>query len=99
MANDEEALEKVNKMEYLTNAALKEKETQLQHMDKVLDKARKHLNNLDKVKGTWLRLKEFSKEAVAAVSEAKDEAKEWAQISKTTHSKVPRNKRKAAQTP
>ncbi|CAL1166958.1 unnamed protein product, partial [Cladocopium goreaui] len=71
--NYEEALEKVKGMQYLTKPAFKEKETQLSKLETALGKVKKQLAKGDK--GKVNITKDLLKEAVATMSEAKEEAK------------------------
>ena len=85
-ANYEEALNKVRKCGYLTKAALKEKEASLSDLGAALKTVKNHLakgedNKLD-------RLKQVVLDAVKALKDAKEEAKELVQISMRTHSKA-----------
>jgi hypothetical protein len=86
--NYEEALEKVKGMQYLTKPAFKEKETQLSKLETALGKVKKQLAKGDK--GKVNITKDLLKEAVATMSEAKEEAKELVQISMKTQSKSSR---------
>eukprot|EP00435_Cladocopium_sp_Y103_P061908 s443_g23.t1 len=85
MTNYEEALEKVKNLQYLTKPALKEKEAQLPKLEATLGKVKKQLAKGDK--GKINITKDLLKEAVATMSEAKEEAKELVQISMKTNSK------------
>ena len=85
-SNYEEALEKVKKCGYLTKGALKEKEASLAALNAAMKTVKNHLakgedNNLD-------RVKKVVEDAVAALKEAKEEAKELVQISMRTQSKA-----------
>ena len=88
MTNSEEALEKVKGMQYLTKPAFKEKEAQLSKLETTLGKVKKQLAKGDK--GKVNTTKDLLKEAVATISEAKEEAKELVQISMKTQSKSSR---------
>ena len=83
--NYEEALEKVKGMQYLTKPAFKEKQAQLSKLESTLGKAKKQLAKGDK--GKVNISKDLLKEAVATMSEAKEEAKELVQIIMKTQSK------------
>ena len=88
MANYEEALEKVKAMKYLSKPALKDKEAQLSKLEATLGKVKTQLGKGDK--GKVSITKDVLKEAVATMSEAKEEAKELVQISMKTQSKSSR---------
>ena len=88
MTNYEEALEKVKGMQYLTKPAFKEKEAQLSKLETTLGKVKKQLAKGDK--GKVNTTKDLLKEAVATISEAKEEAKELVQISMKPQSKSSR---------
>ena len=70
MTNYEEALEKVKGMKYLTKPAFKEKEAQLAKLEATLGKVKKQLAKGDK--GKVSITKDVLKEAVATISEAKE---------------------------
>ena len=82
MTNYEEALGKVKGMQYL------EKEAQLSKLETTLGKVKKQLATGDK--GKVNTTKDLLKEAVATISDAKEEAKELVQISMKTQSKSSR---------
>ena len=88
LTNYEEALEKVKGMQYLTKPAFKAKEAQLSKLEAALGKVKKQLAKGDK--GKVNITKDLLKEAVATMSEAKEEAKELVQISMKTQSKSSR---------
>ena len=88
MTNYEEALEKVKGMTYLTKPAFREKEAQLAKLEATLGKVKKQLAKGDK--GKVSITKDVLKEAVATISEAKEEAKELVQIIMKTQSKSSR---------
>lgn len=84
ITNYEEALEKVKAMQYLTKQALKDKQAHLASLEETLAKVKKQLARGDK--GKLQAIKDMLKEAVAAIQEAKDEAKELVQICMRTKS-------------
>ena len=87
-AMHDKPLEKVKGMKYLTKPAFKEKEAQLAKLEATLGKVKKQLAKGDK--GKVSITKDVLKEAVATISEAKEEAKELVQISMKTQSKSSR---------
>ena len=86
MTNYEEALEKVKAMQYLTKQVLKDKQAQLVSLEQTLEKVKKQLAKGDK--GKLVAVKDLLKEAVSAIQEAKEEAKELVQISMRTRSQA-----------
>ena len=75
-------------MKYLSKPALKDKEAQLSKLEATLGKVKTQLGKGDK--GKVSITKDVLKEAVATMSEAKEEAKELVQISMKTQSKSSR---------
>ena len=63
---------------------MKDKQAQLVSLEQTLEKVKKQLAKGDK--GKLQAIKDMLKEAVAAIQEAKDEAKELVQISMRTKS-------------
>ena len=93
MSNYEEALDKVKKKQYLSKGALKEKEEQLVLLENTLGKVKKHLAKGEGpcTDANLKAIQDVLKIAVQAMTEAKEEAKELAQITmKTTSTKSAR---------
>ena len=92
MSNYEEALDKVKKKQYLSKAALKDKEQQLKDLESTLGKVKKHLGKGEgpSTEANLKAIQDLLKAAVHSISEAKEEAKELVQITMKTTSKSSR---------